>query len=97
MHSGKSHVWGKEKRSEPFLTAQYLTGWCYSKWVLTLFSKRRRMTCTRQLTLENIMTLCPVALAAGCKKCPIFSVCPVKGLIGDYTPDKKPSPKKPKS
>ena len=30
------------------------------------------------------MTLCPIALVAGCKKCPAFSVCPVKGLIGDY-------------
>jgi hypothetical protein len=30
------------------------------------------------------MTLCPIALAAGCKKCPAFSVCPLKGLIGDY-------------
>ena len=30
------------------------------------------------------MTLCPVALAVGCKKCPIFSVGPVKGVIGDY-------------
>lgn len=33
------------------------------------------------------MVICPVALAVGCKKCPIFSVCPVKGIIGDY---KKP-------
>lgn len=30
------------------------------------------------------MTLCPIALAAGCKKCPAFSVCPLKGVIGDY-------------
>jgi hypothetical protein len=45
---------------------------------------------------ENIMTLCPVALAAGCKKCPIFAICPVKGLIGDYVPEKKPAPKKDK-
>ena len=30
------------------------------------------------------MTLCPVAIAVGCKKCPIFTVCPVKGVIGDY-------------
>ena len=30
------------------------------------------------------MTLCPVAIAVGCKKCPIFAVCPVKGIIGDY-------------
>ena len=29
------------------------------------------------------MTLCPIAIAVGCKKCPAFSVCPVKGLIGD--------------
>ncbi len=30
------------------------------------------------------MTLCPIALAVGCKKCPAFSVCPLKGIIGDY-------------
>jgi hypothetical protein len=30
------------------------------------------------------MTLCPVALAVGCKKCPAFSVCPLKGVIGDF-------------
>ena len=35
------------------------------------------------------MTLCPVALAVGCRKCPIFGVCPVKGIIGDYKPDDK--------
>ena len=29
------------------------------------------------------MTLCPVALAIGCKKCPVFSVCPLKSVIGD--------------
>jgi hypothetical protein len=34
------------------------------------------------------MTLCPVALAVGCRKCPVFSVCPVKGVIGDYKGDK---------
>ena len=33
-----------------------------------------------------MMTLCPIALAVGCKKCPAFSVCPVKGVIGDYKP-----------
>ena len=30
------------------------------------------------------MTLCPIALVAGCRKCPAFSVCPLKGVIGDY-------------
>ena len=29
------------------------------------------------------MTLCPIALSAGCKKCPVFSVCPLKTVIGD--------------
>ena len=33
------------------------------------------------------MTLCPIAIVAGCRKCPAFSVCPLKGVIGDY---KKP-------
>jgi hypothetical protein len=30
------------------------------------------------------MTLCPIALAVGCKKCPAFTVCPLKSVIGDY-------------
>ncbi len=29
------------------------------------------------------MTLCPIALAAGCRKCPAFSVCPLKSVLGD--------------
>lgn len=29
------------------------------------------------------MTVCPVALAVGCKKCVIFAVCPLKAVIGD--------------
>jgi hypothetical protein len=33
------------------------------------------------------MTLCPIALVVSCKKCPAFSVCPLKGVIGDYKPD----------
>jgi len=34
------------------------------------------------------MTLCPVALAIGCRKCPIVRMCPVKSLIGDFKPAK---------
>ena len=26
------------------------------------------------------MTLCPVAIAVGCKKCPVFKVCPAKAV-----------------
>lgn len=37
------------------------------------------------------MTLCLVAMAVGCKKCPIVSACPAKSIIGDY----KPEPSKP--
>jgi hypothetical protein len=32
------------------------------------------------------MTLCPIAVVAGCRKCPAFSICPLKGVIGDYKP-----------
>ena len=33
------------------------------------------------------MTLCPVAMAVGCKKCPVFGLCPLKGVIGDFKPE----------
>jgi hypothetical protein len=40
------------------------------------------------------MTLCPVAIAVGCKKCPVFKVCPAKSTLGDYRPtDKAPASK----
>ncbi len=40
------------------------------------------------------MTLCPIAVAVGCKKCPAFAICPLKGTLGDQktpteTDDKK--------
>jgi hypothetical protein len=41
------------------------------------------------------MTLCPVAIAVGCKKCPVFAVCPLKTVIGDYRPTHD-SPSKPR-
>ncbi len=37
-----------------------------------------------------IMTLYPVALAVGCIKCPVFNICLVKGIIGDYKKDAPP-------
>ena len=39
------------------------------------------------------MTLCPIAIAVGCKKCPAFSVCPLKGVIGDHKKDEAPAAK----
>ncbi len=33
------------------------------------------------------MVICPVAIAVGCKKCPIVSVCPVKTSLGDFKPE----------
>ncbi len=41
---------------------------------------------------EMSMTLCPIALVAGCKKCPAFSVCPLKGVIGDYLKQEESQP-----
>jgi len=35
------------------------------------------------------MTLCPIAIVVGCKKCPAFSVCPLKTVIGDYMKPEK--------
>ena len=29
------------------------------------------------------LTLCPVALAIGCEKCPLFKPCPFKTILGD--------------
>jgi hypothetical protein len=37
------------------------------------------------------MTLCPIAIAVGCKKCPAVSVCPLKGVIGDHKPEAPPT------
>lgn len=39
------------------------------------------------------MTLCPVALAVGCVKCPVFKICPAKGIIGDYKKAAPPADK----
>ena len=32
------------------------------------------------------MTICPIAVVAGCKKCPAFKICPLKGVLGDAPP-----------
>ena len=29
------------------------------------------------------LVLCPVALAIGCEKCPLFKPCPLKTILGD--------------
>ena len=29
------------------------------------------------------MTLCPIAIAVGCKKCPAFKFCPLTTVLGD--------------
>ena len=39
------------------------------------------------------MTLCPIAIAASCRKCPAFSFCPLKTIIGDYMKEEKPGTK----
>ena len=41
------------------------------------------------------MTLCPIAIVAGCKKCPAFKVCPLKGVIGDYKKEEEAQSKQP--
>lgn len=36
------------------------------------------------------MVLCPVAIAVGCKKCPVFNLCPAKAMVGDYRKERQP-------
>ncbi|MDH4062136.1 MAG: hypothetical protein OEU94_15115 [Aquincola sp.] len=38
------------------------------------------------------MTVCPIAIAVGCKKCPAFSVCPLKSVLGDQKPNAPSTP-----
>lgn len=33
------------------------------------------------------MTLCPIALVAGCTKCPIVKLCPLKTVLGNFEPE----------
>jgi hypothetical protein len=41
------------------------------------------------------MTLCPIAVVAGCAKCPAFKICPLKGILGDQVKPSAPeAPKK---
>lgn len=43
------------------------------------------------------MTLCPIALVAGCRKCPAFKICPLKAVIGDMPPPEPEAPPKRKA
>ena len=36
------------------------------------------------------MKICPIAIAVGCPKCAMFSVCPAKAMLGGY---QAPAPK----
>lgn len=38
------------------------------------------------------MTICPIAIAVGCKKCPVFSVCPATRILGDQPAAEAPAP-----
>ncbi|MFT5129691.1 MAG: hypothetical protein ACI8W8_003319 [Rhodothermales bacterium] len=33
------------------------------------------------------MTLCPIALVSGCKKCFMVNACPLKTVIGNFEPE----------
>ena len=35
------------------------------------------------------MTICPIAIAVGCKKCPLYRSCPAKYIIGDVKNPKR--------
>jgi hypothetical protein len=33
---------------------------------------------------EQVMKICPIAIAVGCPRCALFKVCPVKASLGGY-------------
>lgn len=37
------------------------------------------------------MTVCPVAIAVGCRRCPAFSFCPATRLLGDQADAQAPA------
>ena len=39
------------------------------------------------------MTLCPIAMAVGCAKCPLVNVCPGKTIVGNYKAEAPPADK----
>lgn len=39
------------------------------------------------------MTLCPIAIAVTCAKCPVVGICPAKSVLGDYKEPPTPDPK----
>ena len=45
------------------------------------------------------MTICPIAIVAGCQKCPAFKICPLKGVLGDKpeAEAETPPPAKPRA
>jgi hypothetical protein len=42
------------------------------------------------------MTVCPIAIVAGCRKCPAFSICPVKTVLGDQVKESE-KPRQPEA
>jgi len=41
------------------------------------------------------MTLCPIAMAASCKVCPVLAICPLKGIVGDHVKPDQSQAKQP--
>ena len=39
------------------------------------------------------MTICPIALAVGCEKCPAFKFCPLTTVLGDQKKEQKENKK----
>jgi hypothetical protein len=41
---------------------------------------------------EFAMTVCPIAIAVGCAKCPAFKICPMTRILGDQKDAKAEAP-----
>jgi hypothetical protein len=41
------------------------------------------------------MKICPVAIAVGCPRCPVFKACPAKAVLGGFVEEAKKVAKAP--
>jgi hypothetical protein len=61
------------------------------------FMRRRNAAANRR----SEMKVCPIAIVAGCPKCPVFRICPAKELLGGYEKPPevkaKPAARKPRA
>ncbi|PKM04461.1 MAG: hypothetical protein CVV15_11665 [Gammaproteobacteria bacterium HGW-Gammaproteobacteria-5] len=80
-------------KQELFCVSQFATKAFVSKnwrqWFIVTW--RDHTDGVTSLPRRSIMTVCPVAIAVGCRRCPAFSFCPATRLLGDQPESAAPA------